>query len=426
MITIRPNLITGKIRIPPSKSASHRAIICACLAEKESHLVNLQLSDDIMSTIDAMRALGAQIECIKDIDNDNYVKLTIIPIDINSINSDKVIIDCNESGSTLRFLIPIAIELFDEVTFHGKGKLPTRPLDVYFDIFDENGIDYDFKQEYLPLNIKGKFSKNSFNIKGDISSQFITGLLLWAPLTDKDIAINITTKLESKKYVDITLDIMSSFGIAVDFNEAQNRYNISGSSKYQSCDYHVEGDWSQAAFFLLMGVKSYIEISGLNRNSKQGDMEIINILNKMGANIYWKDDILISNGGTLNGIDVDVSQCPDLAPVIAAAMSAAVGESTITGGERLILKESNRIKAVADTLNKLGANVAPTDDGMIIEGVKVLKGNEVSCYNDHRIAMMIGAVSQFCEGDIIVHGEGCVNKSYPNFWEDFKNIGGRI
>ena len=417
---ISPQLLGGTVNMPTSKSEAHRAIICASFAEGNSTISNVTMSEDIIATINCLRNLGAEI----DVTESNGV--AEVKIDKFTLRkNEEMVFDCSESGSTLRFLIPVAVSLYDKVTFTGRSRLVKRPLNVYFDIFDKHNIKYSHGEDFLPLTVEGRLDGDKFRMAGDISSQFITGIMLASGLKKHKTEIYITSKLESKPYVDITQDVMDKFQIQTEYVEAGNKYIVYG-GEYKSQDFKVMGDWSHAGFLLLMGTKSKVSIAGLDKDSKQGDKAIVEILKSMGANIYWQDDMLISEKAALHGEKIDVSQCPDLAPVIGAAMSIAKGNSQIVGGERLKIKESDRIQSVVDTINNLGGSAKVTEDGMIIDGADNLSGGKVSCYNDHRIAMMIGALSVYCTGEITVDGHECVAKSYPKFWQDFVGLGGKI
>lgn len=417
---ITPSKLKGNITAPPSKSMAHRAIICAALADGKSIISNIELSEDMKATINAIKQLGAKVEITQ---GDKIKKLIIYGIkDYNIDNSP--MIDCRESGSTLRFMIPIVSAVAGLGTFIGQGRLPKRPIDTYRNIFKSQGIKWSQGKDNLPLKIEGKLKSSIYELPGNISSQYITGFLLALPRLLGNSEIKITGKLESANYVDMTIEVLSAFGIVIEKNES---FIIKGSQNYAANEYKVEGDWSQAAFLILSGVLGEgIKIYGLEKKSAQGDRAAYEIFKTMGAELSWQEDVLIANKSQLTACDVDVSQCPDLAPVIAAAMSCAKGTSTIYGGERLKIKESDRILSVANALNGLGADVTPTNDGMIIQGKAWLTGGSADAPNDHRIAMMVGAVSSKCQGEVKLTGEHNVNKSYPSFWEDFVLLGGKI
>ena len=403
-LLIKPSLLNGKIIIPPSKSLSHRAIICASLCmEGESKINNIIFSDDIRATIEGMKILGADIK-----ETDDFILVKRNNIIANNI------IDCNESGSTLRFLIPLSLILTNECTFTGKGGLIDRPLDVYYEIFNRFNINFQTNNGKLPLRMKGSLPTGAYKIPGNVSSQFITGLLFALPLLNGDSEINITGELESKNYIDLTLDTMKKYNIHIKkFNDYN--YFIKGKQKYKAQDYSVEGDFSQAAFFLAANaLGSNIECLGLNYDSIQGDKEILNIIEKYSL--------------TEKEITIDASQIPDLIPVV--SVIAALKDdciTNITNAVRLRLKESDRLKAISTEMNKLGASVKETTGGLIIKGKKSLHGSStVNSWNDHRIAMALAIAATKCENPIILEGYQSVKKSYPGFWDDYQSLGGVV
>lgn len=414
--------LNGTVKVPPSKSMSHRAIICASLGSGISIIENIDYSDDINATIDAMIALGAVIDKEEDkiIINGIYREGTVK----NSVR----LIDCNESGSTLRFIIPISL-LFDGMTkFIGKGNLGKRPLDTYFDIFKEQGIKYNNVENELNMIVKGMLKPGEFSLPGNISSQFITGLLFSLPLLDGDSKINISTNIESKGYIDLTLDCMKDFGIEIE-NRDYKEFIIRGNQKYISRNYRVEGDYSQAAFYLAAdALGSDVAITDLKKNSLQGDKEVIDILERMGAKfIVDKNNIKCNVEDKLVSTVIDASQCPDIIPVISLVAALAKGRTEIINAGRLRIKECDRLKAVATELNKLGAKIVEKEDGLIIDGVDELQGGaEVWSWKDHRIAMTLAIASTRCINPIELTDYDCIAKSYPGFFEDFKMLGGNI
>lgn len=398
-IKIKPSKLKGKILVPPSKSLSHRAIISASLCRDEKSIVkNLILSDDIKATIEGMRALGAEIGLSE---NKAYIKR-------NNLIEKNSLIDCRESGSSLRFLIPVGLALTDCLRFTGSKKLFERPLDVYFDIFKRQNINYKTCDNLLFIN--GNLSPGNFEIPGNVSSQFISGLLFSLPLLDGDSEIFITGKLESNAYVDLTIDVLNNFGINIEKND--NSFYIQGRQHYKSCEYTVEGDYSQAAFFLVANeLGNEIECLGLNKVSTQGDKEIMNIINMFND---------------CNEIIIDASQIPDLVPIITVLAALKESHTTIIkNAHRLRLKESDRLLAVTTEMNKLGACVNETKDGLIINGkISLNGGTRVKSWNDHRIAMSLAVAATRCKDDIILEDHLAVNKSYPHFWNDYKSLGG--
>lgn len=421
---INPTKLSGEVKIPPSKSMAHRAVICAALGNGMSKVTNIDYSDDIIATIEAMSALGAKITKKED-----YLEVYGIKspenIEANKVKTERTI-DCNESGSTLRFLVPIAA-LFDGVNrFVGRGNLGKRPLDTYYNIFDEQNIKYSYKEGILDLKTEGRLQSGEFKVKGNISSQFITGLLFTLPLLDGDSKIIITTEMESKGYIDLTLSAMKDFGIEI-INNNYQEFIIRGNQTYKSRDYRVEGDYSQAAFFFCAdALSNNVILNDLKLDSLQGDKEVIDILTRMGVKISDKNNGLIGTvSDGLKSTVIDGSQCPDIIPVVSLVAALSEGTTEIINAGRLRIKECDRLAAVTSELNKLGAKITEKEDGLIIQGVKELKGGvEVWSHKDHRIAMTIAIASTVCTEPIILKDYECVSKSYPQFWEDFKNVGG--
>ncbi|AYK27054.1 3-phosphoshikimate 1-carboxyvinyltransferase [Clostridium beijerinckii] len=423
-LKIYPGKLSGEVKIPPSKSMAHRAVICAALGDGVSKVTNIDYSDDIIATIEAMSSLGAKITKKED-----YLEVCGINspenIKANSIKEQRTI-DCNESGSTLRFLVPIAA-LFDGVNrFVGRGNLGKRPLDTYYKIFDEQGIKYSYKDGILDLKTEGKLKAGEFKMEGNISSQFITGLLFTLPLLDGESKIVITTEMESKGYIDLTLRAIKDFGVEI-INNNYEEFIIKGNQIYKSIDYRVEGDYSQAAFFFCAdALSSNIVLNDLKLDSLQGDKEVIDILQRMGLKLNNKDNGLIGSASLgLKSTIIDGSQCPDIIPVVSLVAALSEGTTEIINAGRLRIKECDRLAAVTSELNKLGAKIIEKEEGLIIEGVKELKGNvEVWSHKDHRIAMTMAIASIMCKEPIILKDYECVSKSYPQFWDDFKNLGG--
>lgn len=409
-LLIKPSRLRGEAFVPPSKSMSHRAIICASLCHSTSIIDNVILSEDIRATITAMEALGAKI-IIEKKANDRY-RLNIIK---ERTFVDNVTINCNESGSTLRFLIPIAAILADKSEFIGSGRLVERPLDTYYKIFDEQGICYSNNNGMLPLRIDGNLKSSNFNVEGDISSQFISGLLFALPLLDKESKIIITNSLESKGYVDLTIDMLSRFGVNIVNNNYQE-FIIPKGSKYKATDYEVEADYSQGAFFLVAkALGNDVNIVGLNEASKQGDKQIVNIIKEI-------------KNSSLAEFTVDASQIPDLVPILAVFASLLDSKTVnIINAKRLRIKESDRLNAITTQLNLLGADLTELEDGIIIKGKQALKGGAtVNSFNDHRIAMSLAIAATKCQNEIVLEGYESVKKSYPSFWRDYETLGGQI
>ncbi|MBQ1538443.1 MAG: 3-phosphoshikimate 1-carboxyvinyltransferase [Ruminococcus sp.] len=401
-IRITPSLLHGDVTPPPSKSVAHRLIIAAALAKGRSVISSVYYSKDIIATIEAMRALGASIECDG----------STVTIDGITEPPAKAEIDCNESGSTLRFLIPVACALGVETTFIGRGRLPERPITPYLEELPKHGIEFDYSGT-MPFTVRGKLTGGEFKIAGDISSQFITGLLLALPLIEGGSSVTLTTKLESRPYVDITRDCLAKFGC--DIAEDENGWSVDGTC-LSPCECAVEADFSQAAFFCAANaLGSNVNINGLNVNSFQGDKKIVEICEKI---VYNKEN------GLDTAFEADCSDIPDLVPILAVLGSFCSGTTRITGAARLRIKECDRLAAMAESLNAVGGNVTELPDGLVIEGRDSLRGGEVPDFNDHRIPMAMAIASTRCTEPLIIRGAQCVAKSYPDFFEVFEGLGG--
>lgn len=433
-ITILPGILRGSVVVPPSKSISHRALICAALAEGTSNIGNFMISDDTTATMEGLSALGAEIIAERQREDEVYL-LHIKGIGAKSLGTDNrqsysgedTVIDCQESGSTLRFLLPLAGLKNTEVTFTGRGRLVSRPLDIYFRLFGEHGVSFQRTDNLsLPLKVKGLLQPGEYCVEGDISSQFISGLMFLLPLLNGDSKIVITSNLESKGYLDLTMDMLERFSIEVD-NRGYKEFVIKGKQQYKRQDTDIEGDYSQVAFWLVGGLLGgEINCLNMNTNSLQGDREILDILKRMGGNIVLNDNSIKASLSETRGTVIDGSQCPDIIPVLAVLAAVSEGETRIINAERLRIKESDRLKAISMELNKLGAKVEETADGLRIKGCKNLRGGTVSSWNDHRIAMALAVAACRCTEPVTIQGSEAVNKSYPHFWKDYRKLGGRI
>lgn len=421
-LKVYPSKLEGSIKVPPSKSMAHRAIICAGLSDGKSKIDNIDYSDDIIATIEGMKALGANI--IKKGDS-----LEVEGIYSSSLNrNEERIIDCNESGSTLRFLVPISLLITGKSKFVGRGNLGKRPLKTYYEIFDKQEIKYSYENEKLNLDIEGNLKGGKFYVEGNVSSQFITGLLFTLPLLKEDSKIVITTEMESKGYIDLTLSAMKEFGIDI-INNDYREFIIKGNQKYTSRDYRVEGDYSQGAFFLCANaLGNDIEVKDLSLKSLQGDKEVVDILERMGVEFINSENGIRSKvKNEINSTIIDGSQCPDIIPVLAATAALAKGRTEIINASRLRIKECDRLAAVNSELSKLGVNVVENEDGLIIDGIDSLDGGiEVWSHKDHRIAMTLAIIATRCKNPIIIKDYECIAKSYPNFFEDYKMLGGKV
>ena len=403
-MTITPAVLKGTVTPPPSKSQAHRLIIAAALSDGFCKLSNVDLSEDIQATLRCMRTLDA------DASADGTIIRGADLVDGHEEPAPEVM-DCGESGSTLRFLIPVALALKGGGKFTGHGRLMERPQEPYFALFREKGIFYEQKDGVL--TVEGKLTAGVYTLPGNVSSQFITGLLYALPLLEGDSRIELTTDLESRGYVDMTLDALKRFGVKAEY-DGKRTFHVPGNQYYRHQNLAIEADWSNAAFWY--GAKFLgcpVEIGGLDQASVQGDRAI--------AGFY---DQLQGTGS----LDLDVSQCPDLVPPLAAMAALRSGETTrIVNAGRLRIKESDRLATVTEVLNALGAQVEEYEDHLVIHGKEKLAGGvTVSGHNDHRIAMMAAIAAIRCEAPVTITGAECVKKSYPRFWEDYRRLGGEL
>ncbi len=377
-LILKPSALRGSVTPPPSKSQAHRAMLATAL------------SGGTISNLSPSRDLEATRRCVAALRSPDGPPL----------------LDCGESGSTLRFLIPLALALRGGARFTGRGRLMERPQKPYFDIFDQKGVYYDRKDG---LTLRGTLPPGEYRLPGNVSSQFVTGLLYALPLLDGDSEIVLTTPLESRDYVVMTLDVLERFGVRVQATDF-SRFSVPGRQRFHPCDFTIEADWSQAAFWYAAKALGHeIEIKGMNPASVQGDRVI--------AAHYAA---LLSPGEA----EIDVSGCPDLVPPLAAIAALRTGTTRLTNAARLRLKESDRLSAVREELCKFGVPVEEEPDRLTIHGVNVLSGCEADAHNDHRIAMMVGILSTRANGPVTLRGAESVAKSYPDFWEDFAALGG--
>lgn len=423
--TVSPASLCGRLRVIPSKSASHRAVMLAALAAGETSLAPIQLSRDIEATLGCARALGLTPgAAVVPHDLPGFSRLRLRGGQSAAPGETRVL-DCGESGSTLRFFIPLALDGRGAVRFVGHGRLMQRPLDLYEQLFAPRGIFWQRSGD--ALLVEGRLSAGEYALRGDVSSQFITGLLLALPGLDGDSVIRITTALESRAYVELTRRIQASFGVVSRWEDASTLVIPGRQRAVSPGAFDVEGDWSHAAFYLVagsIGSAGLLLLSGLDRQSAQGDRAIVPLLEQMGALIREEDGGLRVYPSRLHGIEADVGQTPDLVPALAVAMAAAQGESRITGAQRLRIKESDRLAAMRAALCAAGAEVIERPDGLVIRGGKRLHAAAIDGCNDHRIVMAMAVASALADGDLAISDAEAVAKSAPAFWEEFASLGG--
>lgn len=402
-VEITPRKLSGTVSAPPSKSAAHRALICAALADGKSVLKINDISEDVKATIGCIEQLGAQTK----FDGES---ITVIP---PKNYPSKAEFNCGESGSTLRFMLPVAAALGIEAVFTGHGRLPERPVRELLEALQNHGIkaSADFQ-----IRISGKMTGGRFSIAGNISSQYITGLLLAFPLCG-DCELEIIEPIESKPYIDMTVGIMRTFGINIE--NKNNKFKIK-KQNYSAKDFQIEGDWSNGAALLACGAT----VKNLDKNSLQGDKEILGIFEKFGAEIAQKDGGFSVKKSSLSAIESDASDTPDLVPIIAALAATAERTTLIKNISRLRFKESDRVAAIVNAVNSLGGNASANENEIIIRGVKSLHGGTVSSCGDHRIVMAAAIMAQDCEDKVVIKNADAINKSYPDFFSVYNSLGG--
>ena len=442
-VKVWPGKLAGVVKAPPSKSMAHRALICAALADGTSVIKGISGSKDMEATIGCMQALGA---VIKRIDNSRDVEITGIGgcYGKDAHGSDgavRPLLDCIESGSTLRFILPVAAALGVSCDFTGRGKLPERPMTPLADEMKKKGVTFGPDgRDSLPFSIDGRMKPGVYTIPGNISSQYISGLIFSLPMLEGDSEIHITGTLESASYIALTLQMVRDFGITIE--ETDYGFHIPGGQKYKAGDAEVEGDYSNAAFWMAAAAcGSDLKITGLRADSAQGDRKAAAILESAGAVVdcdgisYSQLQRTIAEGGeyerscsfdidgsSMHGVDVDSRDIPDIVPIMSVAATKADGVTRFLDAGRLRIKESDRLAAMADCLTRLGAAVEEKEEELIVTGGSLKGGCEVSGYNDHRIVMSMAVAALICEGPLIIRGAEAVSKSYPDFFDEYRRL----
>ncbi len=412
-VTIAPGPLSGEIAAIPSKSDAHRLLICAALSDRPTELSLPQSSEDLGATIGCLRALGADISQAGD-------TVTVVPIQTPVENP---LVDCGESGSTLRFLLPVVAALCKSARFTGKGRLPERPVAHLAGEMKKHGVA--FSSEKLPFEISGRLSAGAYTLPGNVSSQYITGLLLALPLLAGDSTLNLASKLESASYVKMTLSALERFGVRAAVSG--DAYAVAGGQTFSSPGkLRVEGDWSNAAFFLAAGaLGGKVALTGLDLNSSQSDRAVLDLLGQFGAKTEILCGTVSVSPRELRGCEIDVSEIPDLLPVLSVVAACSAGETRFTNAGRLRLKESDRLTASAALIASLGGTARELPDGLVVRG-RGLTGGSVDSFRDHRITMSAAVAAIRCAKPVTIAGAEAVRKSYPAFFEDYTKLGGSV
>ncbi len=423
LVVKRTETLSGAVTAPPSKAHTHRAFIAASLSNGQSVIKNALICDDTLATINACRMLGAKINEVKDAFK---VEGILKP------NTPENIIDCRESASTIRFLAPVCALAEGISVLTGGESLRERPMKPLLEALRQLGVNcYSTRFDGFPpiIVFGGGIKGGKAAIRGDVSSQFISGLLFATPMAVNETEIHVTTPLESKPYVAMTIDILRKHGVKVDLQPDYRRFSIPRNQKYAPFDHTIEGDYSSAAFLLAAATitNSKVRVDGLKKETLQGDRVIVDILKEMGTCAEVGEDYVEARGvdRDLRGINLDLSDNPDLVPVCAAVASFARGRTIISGVKRLRFKESDRITSLSNEMSKMGVKVTVLDDQFIIEG-RSPRGAELNSHNDHRIAMACAVAALRAEGDTVIHRVECISKSYPNFVKDLLLLGGDV
>ncbi len=406
-VKLSPRWLSGSLSAVQSKSHLHRLLIANALSGSSQNIKLGQISDDIAATMG----------CLKEL-----------------ISVDSPELYCNESGSTLRFLLPITMALKEKAVFHGKGRLPERPLGPLKDVLIEGGCVFLENKESM-FTVEGTLKYGRYFLPGNVSSQYITGLLFALPLVQGESKILVSKPIESVGYINMTLQVLDLYGIRIFIDRISDEDNviftIPGDQKYTAPIETpvVEGDWSNAAFWLVAGAISKqgegIHVYGLSPNSPQGDKEIIDLLENFGAKVFFSEIQGFVSRDKLHGITIDASNIPDLVPILAVLASVSKGITKIIKADRVRIKESDRLHAISVSLNAIGGIVTELEDGLLINGVDCLAGGIVPSFNDHRIVMAMAIASCCCKGEILIDGAEAINKSYPTFFDDLTILGGR-
>ena len=415
-ITIKSSrTVGGNIAAPPSKSMAHRAVLCAALAKGTSHLHHLAFSKDISATLGAAGRLCARVTTGE---NDAVVEGLgrFLPVDAP--------VDCCESGSTLRFLIPLASLTGQEVTFTGRGRLMERPQSVYKTLYQQQGLR--FEQGADRLTVEGALTPGEYELAGNVSSQFISGLLFALPLPDGVSTLHLIPPVESRSYIDMTRAVQAAFGVTSRWLDG-NTLALPGRQHYHPCDHAVEGDYSQAAFPAVLGaVCGGVTVTGLSPDTLQGDAVILDLLHRCGAQFTREGDTVTFAKAPLHGVDIDLADCPDLGPVLMVLGLLCQGTTVIRNAERLRLKESDRIAAMEAELRACGGVLESEGGTITVHGcAEHLHAPEgiLHGHNDHRVVMSLAVLSAAAGLPLTVDDAEAIQKSWPNFFAAIRPLG---
>lgn len=417
-VSITPHDLFGTVEAIPSKSYAHRALICASFANGTTNITCPYISEDIQVTVECLKALGATIAKTKQ-------GFRVVPVKEQN-RPQSVQLNCKESGTTLRFILPLLGALNIKAAISVEGRLFSRPLEPLISELSAHGMSFSWQNEKF-LEVSGQLNSGLFKLPGDISSQFISGLLLSLPLLNHSSTIQITGSIQSKDYVTITEKVIRDFGVTAPFDAESFIYTVE--SQHYVCPgvYSIEGDWSNAAPWLVSGALGQgVEVTGLSMQSVQGDRTILAALSLVGARVSRHQQSAASMMEHLRPFTISISEICDLAPMLAALAAFIPGTSKLTDIQRLRLKESDRVQSICDTLKAFGVTVQLSEDqaALIITGGKQPISCVVDSCNDHRIVMMASLLASYATGPVIITHAEAINKSYPLFFEHFKQLGG--
>ncbi len=417
---LHSNSIQGAVTVPASKSVAHRVLIASALADGKTEIQCASLNEDLWATIDCLTALGATV-------TQTGALLTVTPIDREAVKGKECTLPCRQSGTTLRLMLPIACALGANATFTGTGRLPKRPLDPLCDVLTAHGVKVTKGgEDSLPLTVSGQLKHGAFEVEANTSSQYFSGLLLALPLLEHSSLLCATTEIASRPYVELTEAVLQQFSVRFDSDSGKKTYRIGGAQTYRTPgELTVEGDWSQAAFWIVGGaIAGNMRVHGLIKDSLQGDKALCKILSQCYGELPWAEGAVVAECKPTYGFCADCTDIPDLVPILAVLALHGEGNSLLFGISRLKSKESDRVASVCEMIASLGGEyrLCDGDDSLMITGAGRLPGGKVKTYSDHRIAMAAAIASLFCDGAVEIDTPEAVEKSYPAFWAEFARL----